>query len=342
MILYFCRGILTIYYIITAAILQYIILEAEPYMTGEMLKMNLTEGVTPRGTPYIKAEGVYPFDAGETFSCGQCFRFDETDAEYPELYGTEKAYGGVAMGRYIKVMSPSLDTLFIEGATEADFYGIWMHYLGLDVDYACIIEKIKKIWGADSRIARASRRGCGIRIMAQEPWEALISFIISQNNNIPRIKSIIERMCRAYGEPADDGDHYSFPTAESLYNAGADALFGLRMGFRAKYVFDAAAKFFRDPRFGERVSAAASYEEADELLRSIKGVGPKVSACTLLFGFGRLEAFPVDVWIKRTAGKYFGGKIPEREDFGDLHPYAGILQQYIFNYERNCCESGDE
>ncbi len=312
-------------------------------MTGAIHKIRVKEGVTPKGTPYIKAEGVYPFDAGETFLCGQCFRFDPVIAEFPGIYGTDEAYGGVAMGRYIKVLSPNKDTLFIEGATEAEFREIWIHYLGLDVDYADIIARIEERWGGDSRLARAARAGCGIRIMAQDPWEALVSFIVSQNNNIPRIKSIIERMCRAYGEPVDaSGAHYSFPTAKSLHGAGADALFALKMGFRAKYVFDAAEKYLLDPGFGARVSAAATYEEADGILCGIKGVGPKVSACTLLFGYGRLEAFPVDVWIKRTAGKYFGGKLPEKEDFGSLHPYAGVLQQYIFNYERNCIESEEE
>lgn len=297
----------------------------------------LTEGVTPSGVPYVKVAGVYPFDAGSTFDCGQCFRFNETESGYPELYGTDRAYGGVAFGRYIKVISPDLDTLYIEGATAEDFDKIWYRYLGLDVNYAAIISQIREKWGCDSRLLRAAEAGRGIRIMAQDPWETLVSFIISQNNNIPRIKTIVERLCRTYGEHigAAGEDAYSFPSPKMLYEADVDGLSATRMGFRAKYVFDAAEKFTFDPDFAVRVADAETYEAADELLRTVRGVGPKVSACTLLFGFGRLEAFPIDVWIRRTVGKYFDGKIPTADDFGELLPYAGILQQYIFNYERN-------
>lgn len=300
--------------------------------------MTLTEGITPCGTPYVKVSGVYPFDAKATFECGQCFRFNETESSYPEIFGTDTAYEGVAFGRCVKVMSPTLDTLYIEGATAADFDSVFYRYLGLDIDYASIISHIEKKWGTDSRIARAADAGRGIRILAQESWEALVSFIISQNNNIPRIKGIVERLCREYGEAVSETDtkHYSFPTPQKLLAAGVDGLSAVRMGFRAKYVFDAAESFVSDPGFADRVAAAVTYEEAEEMLRQIKGVGPKVSACTLLFGFGRLEAFPVDVWIRRTVGKYFDGKIPTEEDFGELTPYAGIIQQYIFNFERNC------
>ncbi len=307
-------------------------------MTSANEKYQITESRLENGTPYIKVTGVYPIDAKATFECGQCFRFDPIHTEYSEIYGTDTAYAGVAYGRYICVMTPNEDTLIIENATEDDFNSIWLRFFCLDLDYASIIDAICEKWGHDSRLALAAKAGCGIRILRQEPWEALISFIISQNNNIPRIKSIIRRMCAEYGKCvySAETEEFSFPSPRRLYEADVDGLFALRMGFRAKYVFDAAEKVTFDPYFLDKAAEAETYGEAETLLSAVKGVGPKVAACTLLFGLGRLEAFPVDVWIKRTAGKYFGGKLPDSEDFGTLLPYAGIIQQYIFHYERNC------
>ncbi len=305
-------------------------------MTNLITKYTVTESTLSDGTVYVKATGVYPIDAEATFECGQCFRFERTDPRFPELYGTDIAYAGVAYGKYISVMTPDSDTLIIENTTKSEFDSIWAKYFGLDLDYAAIINAIEQKWGTDSRLALAARSGSGIRILAQDPWEALVSFIISQNNNIPRIKSIIKRLCREYGEPVSGADEYAFPSPQKLHDAGVDSLFALKMGFRAKYVFDAAETVISNPQFLEKVKSAQSYEEAEAELTSIKGVGSKVAACTLLFGFGRLNAFPVDVWIKRTIGKYFENGIPTVSDFGALSPYAGIIQQYIFHYERNC------
>lgn len=307
-------------------------------MTENLTKYTVTEKILPDGTPYITVTGVYPIDASATFECGQCFRFDRTDARFPELYGTRTAYAGVAYGRYIRVMTPDPDTLIIENATEADFHSVWLRYFCLDIDYASIIDAIDKKWGTDSRLSRAAHAGEGIRILAQDPWEALISFIISQNNNIPRIKSIINRLCREYGDPVNGTDsvEYSFPSPRRLFEAGTEGLFALKMGFRAKYVFDASERVMFDSRFLPSVADAETYTDAEATLTSVKGVGAKVAACTLLFGFRRLDSFPVDVWIRRTSGKYFECGIPQSEDFGTLAPYAGIIQQYIFHYERNC------
>lgn len=296
----------------------------------------ITEGETSDGIPYVRVSGVYPFDAEATFLCGQCFRFDPVEDADRDVFGTDKVYGGVAHGRYINVSSPDLDTVVIEGATAEDFDIIWSRYLGFDMDYAGIIEKVKIRWGEESRIAEAAHAGRGIRIMRQDPWETLCSFIISQNNNIPRIKGIIDRLCRRCGTPIPyRGDvKYAFPTAHAL-TADTGWIAEARMGFRAKYVSDAASRVAGDQDFLTCVAEAGTYDEADVLLRTVRGVGPKVSACTLLFGFDRCEAFPVDVWIRRTVGKYFDGSSPDEIDFGELAPYAGILQQYIFNYERN-------
>ena len=300
-------------------------------------KIKVTADKTPDGVPFVRVEGVYPFDAEATFLCGQCFRFDPVKPAYPEIFGTDKVYGGVALGRYINVASPTEDTVVIEGATERDFFEIWSPYFGFDMDYAGIIESVSEKWGADSRISAAAFAGRGIRLLRQDPWETLCSFIISQNNNIPRIKGIIDRLCRSLGEPLYFRGEvkYAFPTPRALMEAGTDGIAGARMGFRAKYVADAAERVTLEPGFIDRIAGAGTYDEADALLRTVKGVGPKVSACTLLFGFCRYEAFPVDVWIRRTVGKYFESPRPDEIDFGELAPVAGILQQYIFNYERN-------
>ncbi len=299
-------------------------------------KYQITEARLPCGAPYVTVTGVYPIDAHATFECGQCFRFDR-NAPLSAQLGTD-VYEGVAYGRHIRVMTPDLDTLIIEGSTAEDFRSVWLRFFGLDSDYAAIIDAIESRWGTDSRLALAANAGRGIRILRQEPWEALVSFIISQNNNIPRIKSIIRRLCREYGEPLASGDavEYAFPSPQSLYDAGIDGLFALKTGFRAKYIFDAAEKVLENPDFLADIAQADTFADAEALLSTVKGVGPKVASCTLLFGFGRLEAFPVDVWIRRTAGKYFGGSLPTDADFGALLPYAGIIQQYIFHYERNC------
>lgn len=309
-------------------------------MTNSITKYTVTESTLADGTSYVKVTGVYPIDAESTFECGQCFRFERTSPHFPDLYGTDVAYSGVAHGKYISVMTPNPDTLIIENTTATEFESIWAKYFGLNIDYAAIIDAIEQKWGADSRLALAAHAGSGIRILVQDPWEALVSFIISQNNNIPRIKSIIKRLCTEYGDPvfAFGAVEHSFPSPMRLYEADVDGLFALKMGFRAKYVFDAAKTVLLDPLFLENVKNAVTYDEAESLLTSIKGVGAKVCACTLLFGFNRLNAFPVDVWIKRTIGKYFEAGIPTESDFGALAPYAGIIQQYIFHYERNCAQ----
>ena len=297
--------------------------------------ITVSESRTTDGTPYVTCRGVYPFDAASTFTCGQCFRFDPVSAPYPEIFGGGAVYGGVAFGRYINVASPNDDTIVIEGVTAEDWRDSFAHYFGFDVDYASIIKKVGEIYGRESRIAEAARAGYGIRILAQEPWEALCSFIISQNNNIPRIKGIIDRLCRLYGAPLEwrGETKYAFPTPQALADAGVEGIAPTRMGFRARYVADAAAAVASGDGYLEAI-ASAQYERADAMLRELRGVGPKVASCVLLFGFGRYEAFPVDVWIRRTIGRYFDAP-PEKLDFGELAPYAGILQQYIFNYERN-------
>lgn len=302
-------------------------------------QLNITESISPDGIPYVTVRGVYPFDAALTFGCGQCFRFDPRENAYPELYGDFTAWGGVAYGRYINVISRDLDTVIIEGATEDDFYTIWYRYFGFDVDYAGIMSAIREYFGDGHRMTLASLAGCGIRILRQEPWEALCSFIISQNNNIPRIKKIISDLCLRLGQPVSHRGHEygTFPTHAAIYKAGNDGLAPSKMGFRAKYVLDAARRIATgETSLDDIERAVEAGGDAASILMKIKGVGPKVATCALLYGFGDLSQFPSDVWIKRTAGKYFD----DIAKLGKLSPYAGVLQQYIYHFERNIASAG--
>ena len=170
--------------------------------------------------------------------------------------------------------------------------------------------------------------GRGIRILRQDGWEALCSFIISQNNNIPRIKKIIENMSKTFGEKIGD-DLYAFPTAKALYEAGEDKIFELKTGFRAKYIYDAAKKVANGEIDLSLIDKMPT-KDALEYLMQIKGVGLKVASCALLFGFNKTDAFPVDVWVKRVLEKYY----PNGLDLDNLGDYAGMIQQYLFYYER--------
>ena len=283
--------------------------------------------------PYIISEndgwltvgGAGDFFVFRTFDCGQCFRFDPVaDSRY------KNQVDGIAHGKYVSFADGEHDGEFMIYSSAEDFEKIWYSYLALDMDYDEINREIcEAMTGRDrEHMERAVEAGRGIRILRQDRWEALCSFIVSQNNNIPRIKKIIAEMSRRYGEKIEGG--YAFPTAKAICDAGEDAIFDMRTGFRAKYIYDAAKKVSSGEISLDGISAAASYDEAAEMLEAISGVGPKVAACTLLFGFSRLEAFPVDVWMKRVAEKRF----PDGLDHTVFGKWAGIAQQYLFYFER--------
>ena len=228
----------------------------------------------------------------------------------------------------MRLEQPSDDALVIKGITKQEFFDVWASYLALDVDYGEIDGDILNRLNGDETIKKAIGYGSGIRLLKQDGWEALCSFIVSQNNNIPRIKKIIENMSREFGE-CIDGTHYAFPTAEALCNAGVDRIFALKTGFRAKYIYDAAEKVATGKIDLAKVGQMST-REATEYLMQIKGVGLKVASCALLFGFGKTDAFPVDVWVKRVLEKYY----PDGLDIDNLGQNAGMIQQYLFYYER--------
>lgn len=262
----------------------------------------------------VKITNIKDLDLEQTLDCGQSFRWKKQN---------DGSFKGVAYNKSVS-MNMQGDTLYIDNATEEDFEKIWKNYLDLDLDYGKIRKDISKIHPV---LKDAAKYAPGIRILQQEPYEALCTFIISQNNNIKRIKGIVERLCESFGEQLPDGE-YTFPKAEVIAQLTEEDLSPLRAGFRNKYIIDGAKKV-ASGEVNLEICKTLPYEEARAELMKIKGVGVKVADCTLLFGMHRIEAFPVDVWMRRAMEKLFPDMTAE--DFGK---YAGIAQQYIFHYSR--------
>ena len=285
----------------------------------------LEEFKATNGLNCVRATSIPRLNIFKTFDCGQCFRFDPVS-----LFGNKYEYGGVAFGRYVVFAQNSDTEIIVYGTTRDDFENIWAKFLSLDVDYEKIDSHIISSLNS-SHMTKATEYSYGIRILRQDMWEALCSFIISQNNNIPRIKKIISALCEKYGDVVEfDGKkHYSFPSANALACAGVDEIFKLKTGFRAKYIHNAASMVANGEICLEKIRESEFNSALDELCK-IKGVGLKVASCALLFGFEKTEAFPIDVWMKRALDKHFGGNI----DLVALGKSAGIAQQYLFYYEK--------
>ena len=262
----------------------------------------------------IKADNY--FDIERTLDCGQCFRFDKDEK------GT---FHGVAFGKYLRFEKSENGDIFIPNMSKMEFETRFMSFLALDVDYCEIVNQIS----FDETLKNSINDSLGIHIMNQEPWETLCSFIISQNNNIPRIKKIVSSLCNLCGETIEGCDMRAFPSAEAVYSLGIDGLAPIKSGFRSKYIYSAAEAVVSGKINFDDIRKM-DYPTAKKQLMTIKGVGPKVADCVLLFGLGFTEAFPIDVWIKRVISKYYGdGFTPDY--FGK---YAGIAQQFLFYSER--------
>ena len=253
------------------------------------------------------------FDLGMTLDCGQAFRF------YPLQNGR---WCGIAHDRYIEMEQINSKNVILYNTDKDSFERIWKDYFDLERDYSHIIAEISE----NEILKTASQYGNGIRVLKQPPWETLCSFILSQNNNIKRIRSIIERLTENFGEKIPGG--YTFPTPERLAMLTVDDLTCLRAGFRAKYILDAAKKV-SDGAVNLEILHKLPYIQAQAELMKICGVGPKVADCTLLFTHAHLSAFPKDVWINRALDVLFHGELPQ-----SALPYAGIVQQYIFFYAK--------
>ncbi|MCR4614948.1 MAG: DNA-3-methyladenine glycosylase 2 family protein [Clostridiales bacterium] len=265
-------------------------------------------------TDKITVTGLTCFDLDLILDCGQAFRWVKDDAG---------CWRGAAYGLPLTVTQRG-DALTLFNTSREQFETVWKKYFDLDRDYAALCQR----FAADGAMKKAMEAYPGIRVLNQEPWEALCSFIISQNNNIPRIKGIIGRLCENFGEELSEG-LYSFPSPERLAPLTVDDLAVLRSGFRAKYILDGAKKVAS----GEIDLASLGnmdIESARNELIKIKGVGPKVAECTLLFGCGFSQAFPVDVWMKRVLAELYPQGLPECI-IGD----QGIAQQYLFHWRRS-------
>ncbi len=261
---------------------------------------------------YIK--GIEEFDLPHTLDCGQAFRWkcDENGI-----------WSGVAGDKFLSLEKTNDGTVVLYNTTMDEFENFWKDYFDLERDY----QKVRQILSQNETLKAAADYSYGIRILNQEPFETLCSFIISQNNNISRIKGIIERLCENFGEKIEGG--YTFPTAEKIASLTVEDLAPLRSGFRAKYLIDAAQKVASGAVDLYHLRYFTLDAARDELMK-IKGVGPKVADCALLFSHHHDRAFPKDVWINRALDTLFGGELPEI-----AKDYAGIAQQYIFFYARD-------
>ncbi len=246
--------------------------------------------------------------------CGQAFRWKKN---------SDGSFHGIVDGKVTDIEQTDGKIIF-RNTSEEDFLAMWKDYFDLDADY----EKYCRILSDDENIKKACEEYYGIRILHQKPWETLCSFIISQNNNIPRIMGIIDRLCENFGEKIGEND-YSFPSYKSLENITVEDLAPLRAGFRHKYIVDAVQKLCSG-EIDLEIIRKMSIEEARAELMKIKGVGAKVAECTLLYGFGRKEAFPVDVWVKKIMAEMYPDGLP-----GCCKNIEGIAQQYLFHWRRN-------
>ena len=260
----------------------------------------------------LRLEHTGGLELDSTLDCGQCFRWSRTPA----------GWAGVVDGRSVLARMEG-DTLLLEGPdeTERDF---WSRYFALDVDYPALLARYQ---AGNRQLAACVAENPGIRVLRQPFFETLCTFILSQNNNIPRIRGLVERLCALCGSPLENGQH-AFPTPEQLAACTEEQLATLRAGWRAGYLADATQKVL-GPLPGTEALTALPLADAQAALMTIHGVGPKVADCTLLYGLGRWDAFPLDVWMKRAMAQLFPRGIPVC-----CRGTQGIAQQFIFAYAR--------
>lgn len=272
------------------------------------------------------------FNIVDIFECGQCFRWNKID---------ENTYIGVIKSAVIKVKQENNKITFIGKSTQ-DFKKTINYYFDLETNYSEYKNKLSKI---DEFMKESIEFGSGIRILRQDLWECIISFIISANNNIPRIKKIIERISKKYGKKIEfEGEEfYEFPTPEELSKASIEDLRALGTGFRDKRIYNTTKMILnKEVDLDKIISLENTQDMRNELLK-LDGVGPKVADCILLFALKRLDVFPIDVWVRRVMNDlYIHNEIEEKvnkielqklaeDKFGKL---AGIAQQYLFYWKR--------
>ncbi len=280
-----------------------------------------------------KIENIKSFELEDIFDCGQCFRWNKRE---------DGSYTGIFKDNVINVQKKENAVIF-KGICNGDIKEIVEDYFDLKRDYEIIKEKLSKI---DENIKTSIEYGKGIRILNQDLWEMIISFIISANNNIPRIKGIIERLSKAYGREIEwNGQkYYTFPKPEELKNVKPEDYRNLGAGFRDVRLYETVHAVLDKKVDLEKMQENPNTIEVREELLTLSGVGPKVADCILLFStLKRFEVFPIDVWVRRVMNELYIKNEDEtkvnkkeieklaREKFGNL---AGIAQQYLFYWKR--------
>ena len=279
----------------------------------------------------VEITGIRDFDLDHIFDCGQCFRWTRNE---------DGSYTGTAFGRIVRMIwNPAKQLLRICGATPEDFENVWRGYLDLNRDYG----EIKKYLAEkDTVIREAIDFGSGIRILNQEKWETILSFLISQNNNIPRIRKCIDSLAETLGAKIgtyDGKTYYALPTPEILAEASLEDLAPCRLGYRAKYLID-TAKLVREEGLDVLEALGQPEITADDARQSLcrySGVGPKVANCISLFSMGKIDSFPIDVWVRKVMHQLYGieeKNVKAMAEFAaeKFCPYGGIAQQYLFYY----------
>lgn len=261
----------------------------------------------------VRRKDTGPLDLRQCFFCGQAFRFSAFETEYR----------GVVGGKAVVLLQQG-DNLVIMGAALEDA-PFWERYLALDEDYAAMQAALCR----NPVLRRAVAHAPGLRVLRQPFFEMLITFILSQNNHIPRITGMVERLCQTFGEEKEIGV-FLFPTPQRLAEAAPEAFAPVRAGYRVKAI-QSAAQMVAQGILTEEILQALPTPEAKALLCTVYGVGPKVAECVLLFGLGRQEVAPMDVWMQRAMARYFPKGFPRY-----LKGCEGIAQQYLFHYIRTC------
>lgn len=269
------------------------------------------------------------FEPVHIFECGQCFRWNKEE---------DGSYTGVIKNGVINVKKIGNDVEFT-GVCDENIKQICEEYFNLQTNYEAIKEKLSNI---DIYLKNSIEYGNGIRILKQDLWETLLSFIISANNNIPRIKTIIERIAKKYGNRIEYRNkmYYTFPTPEMLQNASIDDFRGLGLGFRDVRIYETVQRTLKGEIDLEKLKQEENTEVLRKKLLEIPGVGPKVADCVMLFALNRFDVFPVDVWVKRVISELYFNKKEQtpnvihefaEKQYGNL---AGLAQQYLFYWRR--------
>lgn len=255
------------------------------------------------------------FDPEQIEKSGQIFRMKKTENDLWKIISK----------KYILRLSQKDGGVFLDCSKE-DFEKYWKNYFDLDYNYQNIIEKV--ISGNDNYLKEAVKAGSGIRILRQDPFEMVISFIISQQMQIPRIRKLIEALCHNYGEKLSEDD-YSFPSSKALAEANIADFRAMGFGYRSEYI-SLAAKAVEDKKIDLEIPYKMNYEDCIKYFMQLRGVGKKVANCISLFAYHKIDAFPIDTWIKKVITNIYNGNF----DITQYKGYEGIIQQYIYYYER--------